>query len=175
VKDGDKIDPNNLFYDNFSEYDDFSQLDFTDPDGSDPLEIDKYIKSNPSKYVKNKISTIYSVKYNNKPIAYFTLSMAAIKTQHLLEEDIDNQIEFQQYPAMLLGRMGVDKKHQNQGVGESILLHCLGLAQEINNDIACAVLMLHTNQSKAGYYRKRGFKTTEEQSRKERPLMYRRV
>lgn len=108
MSDEDKIDPNDLFYDNFSEKDDFSQLDFTDRDRTDPLGIDKYIKDNPSKYIENKMSTIYSVKYKGRLIAYFTLSMAAIKTQHMLGEDIVGEIEFKQYPAMLLGHMGVD-------------------------------------------------------------------
>ena len=77
------------------------------------------------------------------------------------EEDVKEEIEFSTYPALLLGRMGVDREFQYRGVGSSILKHCLGLAQKINDDIACSALMLHTTRDVAEYYRKKGFKNIE--------------
>lgn len=174
MKEDDQIEPDKLFFDNFSlkDKDDFESLDFTQKDNSDPQGINRFIHCNPIKYIQFHISTIYSVKYEGRPIAYFTLSMGVIKTAELLPEDIKYEIEFSYYPALLLGHMGVDKNFWGRGVGNSILMHCLGLAQKINDDIACSALMLHTNRNTAGYYQKKGFKNIEPEKSKELVIMY---
>jgi GNAT superfamily N-acetyltransferase len=101
--------------------------------------------------------------------------MGAIKTDELLEQDIREEIEFSTYPALLLGRMGVDREFQCRGVGSSILMHCLGLAQKINDDIACSALMLHTTRDVSEYYRKKGFKNIEPDASKRLITMYKLV
>ena len=122
-----------------------------------------------------QISTVYAVKYEGKPIAYFTLSMAAVKVKILQEVDVFREIEFKTYPAMLVGHMGVDKKYRNKKIGSSILRHCLGLAQKLNEDIACSLIVLHTIRQKIPYYKdKCGFKYTDQEG-KGLLTMYRRI
>jgi GNAT superfamily N-acetyltransferase len=170
-----QINHNKLIFDNFSEKDNFSSLDFTQADKSDPLDIDKFIHENPIRYIRYHISTIYSVKYEEKLIAYFTLSMCIIKTEELLGEDVREGIAYQNYPALLVGKIGVDKKIRNMGIGRAILLYCLGLAQTINDDVACSALILHTTRDMVGYYRKNGFKNIEPKSSKKLVTMYRTI
>jgi hypothetical protein len=148
------IDPDSdkLDIDPYSPTDDFSNLDFRQTDRSDPLGVHTYIHTNPLDYIQNHISTIYSVRYGGKLAGYFTLSMSNIGKKDMLREDAI-AIHFLDYPALLLGQMGVDRNYRGRQIGEKICSFCRGIAQDINEKAACAFLILRTTTDLArGYY-----------------------
>lgn len=145
------LDVDKLEFRVLSKEDDLSELDFTHTDGSDPLDVDEFIHKEPLKYVNNHLSVIYVVKYDYKPVAYFTLSMSSIGINKLVAEDIVEGVTFR-YPALLLGRMGVDRNFRGQNIGQKICSFCRGLAKMVSKRIACAFLILQTNEDILDYY-----------------------
>ncbi|MGI0021635.1 MAG: GNAT family N-acetyltransferase [Nitrososphaeraceae archaeon] len=133
-------------------------LDFTEQNGTDPLHIDQFFKNDLNTYMKSNLSRVWFVEENDKAIAYFTVSMSAIEIQKLdkLKEKVKGTTPTR-YPAMLLGRMGVDKNHRGKQVGSSICKFCRGLAIFIGNRVACRYIILQTTQDKIPFYRKCGF------------------
>jgi GNAT superfamily N-acetyltransferase len=45
-------------------------------------------------------------------------------------------------PALLLGRLAVDRRHQGRGVGTALLAHVLATAQELNLKAACRAVVV---------------------------------
>lgn len=171
------IDTNRLVFTTFSkENDDFSALDFTEGDGSDPLGVNDFIRNRATLYLSNNLCSVYTVRYEDQIVAYFTSSMSAIETKRLVDEDKISGIGILSYPALLLGQMAVDKKYRGQGIGYWICEFCTGLAREMNKRVGCALVILQTNRDKLDYYKKKcGFKHSEKQSKEGKVWMYKRV
>lgn len=171
------IDTNRLVFTTFSkDGDDFSKLDFTEDDGSDPLGFDDFIRNRVTLYLSNNLCVAYTVRYEGQIVAYFTASMSVIETKRLVDEDRISGIGILSYPALLLGQLAVDKKYRGQGIGYWICEFCTGLAQEMNKRVGCALVILQTNKDELDYYKKKcGFKHSEKQSKEGKVWMYKRL
>jgi GNAT superfamily N-acetyltransferase len=61
-------------------------------------------------------------------------------------------------PALLLGRLAVDRNHVNLGVGTALTLHVLATAVELNEKAACRALVVTAlNQSARTWWERLGF------------------
>ena len=136
--------------------DDLSQLDCREDD-KDPLGVQEFL--NHAKALNDaNITAVYILRYDDKIIGYFTLSMSIIKAKKVHEKF--NGL-FNTYPALLLGQMCVDKQFS------------LGLARDISRRVGCIGLILHTNDDKARYYQKLGFKIAKREKSDRMIWMYR--
>lgn len=61
-------------------------------------------------------------------------------------------------PALLLGRLAVDRRHANLGIGTALTAHVLATAVELNEKAACrAVVVTVLNTSARGWWEQLGF------------------
>ena len=61
-------------------------------------------------------------------------------------------------PALLLGRLAVDKRYANLGVGTALTAHVLATALELNEKAACrAVVVTALNQNARAWWQRLGF------------------
>ena len=169
------LDTDNLDFSFYDSLDNFSDLNFRDDDDSDPLKVDEFIHDNPKQYIDNHVSTIFTVRYHNQIIAFFTISMSSIGKKDMEFDDKINNIPFHSYPALLLGQIGVDKKYRGQGIGQSICKYCRGLGQQLNENVACAFLILQTTKGLAEQYYESKCDFKWKKSNKERVWMYRKL
>lgn len=146
-----------LEYKTYSKNTILPKLDLTEDDGSDPLEIDHFFHNDLEKYHNNKLSTVRLIRIDGKIIGYFTVSMNAIELNILSKDEKVTGTSTKKYPAMLLGRMGIDKKFREKGLGRSICKFCQGLADVVSESVACRYIMLHTTLNKVQFYQKLGF------------------
>lgn len=135
------------------------ELDFTEKDGSDPLGIHRFYYNDLQRYQENNLSATRLVKIRNKIVGYFTVSMNAIELDKLGKDEKVKNTTPKKYPAMLIGRMGIDKKYRRKGIGTEICQFCKGLAIEVSKDVACRYVMLHTtdDRNKVRFYNESGF------------------
>jgi hypothetical protein len=151
------IDPSKL---KFRIYDplvhDLLNLDFTQTDGSDSLLVEEYVKNHILKDIENSSVKAYAVTYEENAIAFFTLSMSVICSKSLLKDNDDDEnvgndgkLEKFVFPALLMGKIGIDKKYRCFGIGKYICLFCMGLAQKTNEKMACTFFIFRTTKSLA--------------------------
>lgn len=164
-----------LDYLHLDEIKEIPRLDFTEDDGSDPLDIHKFYFNDLARYQESKLSIARFVKYKGAVAGYFTVSMNAIELERLGRDEKVRGATPRKYPAMLIGRMGVDKKYRGLGIGSNICLFCRGLAIEASRDIGCRYVMLHTTEARVPFYRRSGFVRSENPQRKGTVSMYVRV
>lgn len=157
------------------EEDDISKLDCTEPDDSDPLGIQDYLKNKVRRYHREKTSTVYIVKQEDRILAFFTLSMAGLESKELPESNKVGGYSAR-YPAVLLGQMGIDKALRRKGLGQLICDYCIGLAEEVSEHIACRYIILQTKQHNIDFYRQKcGFQQSVKANPEGKFWMYRRL
>jgi hypothetical protein len=146
------IDPSKLKFRMYDPLvDNLLNLDFTQTDGSDPLLVEEYVKNHILKEIENNSIKAYVVTYDENAIAFFTLSMSVICSKGLPKGDDEDDGELKKFvfPALLMGKIGIDKKYRCFGIGKYICLFCVGLAQKTNEKMACAFFVFRTTKSLA--------------------------
>lgn len=164
-----------LEYETYQKNTNLPKLDLTEDDNSVPLEINRFFHNDLEKYHNNKITTVRLVRINGKIIGYFTVSMNAIELNILSRDEKVSGTSTKKYPAILLGRMGIDKKFRRKGVGRSICKFCQGLADVVSESVACRYIMLHTTLNKVQFYQKLGFVQSANPPKKGIVSMYMRI
>jgi GNAT superfamily N-acetyltransferase len=137
--------------------------------------VDDFIHNKALIYRDINLSVIYVLRHNQDIVAYFTTSMGSIRIKDLREgETIEGGPK--DYPAMLLGNMGVDKRFRDKGLGSFIYDEfCIGLARRLNKRVACRYVYIRTSKDEIGFYQKCRFIPAEKISDKGRLWMYRRI
>lgn len=154
-----KINPDDLDIDIVSAGDDISILDCTELDGTDPLGVQDFLVTKALIYSKNNLTSLWRVKYEEKIVAFFTLSMSSIGLEEVPRSRQVKEMTAH-YPALLIGQMSVDKKYRGRKIGDAICKHCIGLARKFNERVACACITLQTTEARALYYQQYFFETT---------------
>lgn len=159
--------------------DDYSKLDFTEEDGTDPLKVNDFFHTGKAEtFQQNKLASIWCVEHKGKLAGCFTLSMFAISTGKLSDAELvgEKAASARSYPAVLLGQMGVDKTYRRRGIGYWACQFCTGLAREIGSKISCRYIVLQTNKNKAGLYEKSSFvKSPKQPDEKGNVWMYKKL
>jgi GNAT superfamily N-acetyltransferase len=89
-------------------------------------------------------------------VAFYASSTASILPSSAPKRMGRNQPE--EMPAILLARMGVDSRHQGQGLGAALLKHFMLKAIEVAQSVGVRVLLIHAKDENAkNFYQHDGF------------------
>lgn len=123
--------------------------------------LDNYIKQQAGQDVKRKLSACFvCIDDETKSVkAYYTLSNSSIPLDLVPEEFKKNlPPSYISIPTTLLGRLAIDLKYQNQGLGKMLLIDALRRSYEISKTIGSfAVIVDPIDDSAKNYYSKFGF------------------
>lgn len=93
---------------------------------------------------------------DGRVVAYASLAMTAIDraaAPRVLAKQAPDPV-----PALLLGRLAVDRQYSGHGVGTALVAHVLATAVELNEKAACrAVVVTALNQSAREWWERLGF------------------
>lgn len=127
-------------------------------------ELNDFLKENVEGYHKMNLAKTWLVVYNDEIIGYFTLSNDSIKLK--LEERSSFPEEKQnlsEFPAVKIGRFGVDKKFQKQGVGTLCLEVISGIILRNTQEIGCRFITVDAknDENSRKFYEKNEFVRNE--------------
>jgi GNAT superfamily N-acetyltransferase len=89
---------------------------------------------------------------------YYTLSASSINPVELPPEITKKLPAYPALPAMLIGRLALDRRYQSKGLGELLLLNALGNARRLTARIgAIAVIVDAKDETVRRFYEKYGF------------------
>lgn len=129
--------------------------------------IDDYIKYQALDAQRDRSAVVYVTCFQgtDKIAGYFTLSTGSVN-RHSLPNAKMRRNAPDPIPATLLGRMGVTKELQGQGVGADLLSEALERAVRAAEQVASRVLIVHLLRDElAGWYEKHGFRRCPELDR----------
>ncbi|MFY1026519.1 GNAT family N-acetyltransferase [Actinobacillus seminis] len=123
--------------------------------GSRPLNL--YLQKQVSQDIKRRIASCFTVIDENKRIlGYYTLASTSIPLVDLPENLKKKLPRYPSVPAVLLGRLAVDKQVKGYGLGKALLGNAL--KRIIRSDIAAYALIVDAkDQSAMDFYQQFGF------------------
>ena len=101
-------------------------------------------------------SRTWVISDDTRVVAFYASSTAAIARAEATKRAARNQPD--PLPAMLLGRLGVDRHHQRLGLAEALLKHFLLKALEVAEYTGLRLVLVHAkNDQTASFYRRYRF------------------
>ena len=122
--------------------------------------LDAYFQTQVSQDMKKKLAACFVIiDHQNQISGYYTLSSASVPVEKAPEE-IKKKIPraYTEIPAILLGRLAVDRTMQGKGLGERLLIDAMKRALEISAMLGSMALIVDPIDAQArSFYRKYGF------------------
>lgn len=130
----------------------------SDFDSKTPL-LDNYIKKQSSQDVKRDLAACYVLAEEDLVLGYYTLSSASIPRDEMPEDEIKRLPQsYGNLPAILLGRLAVDKRMQGQGFGEILLLDAVERSVDLANQLGILAIIVDPIDDQAKkFYERYGF------------------
>ncbi len=156
---GDSVDFEEL---NFIKLDnqDLSYFDCTE-NGKDEQGLQEFIQKEARPYQMANLGITYLVALRNTLVAFITVAMTALPISKMKKEEKIIGVEIKSYPALLLGRLAVDKRFRRKDLGSYLCTWCVGLARELSKQIGCRYVVCHAREAVIPFYVKNHFVVSE--------------
>ena len=123
---------------------------------SGELSLNEWLKKRALKNQTVGASRCFVVCSGTNVIGYYSLSAGAISHQaapKAMRRNMPNPL-----PVLLLGRLAVDKRYHNMGIGQALLRDAMMRAVNVSGDAGVFAILVHalTDQAKQ-FYLSRGF------------------
>jgi len=104
------------------------------------------------------LNVTYLALYDEKIIGYFTLSSDSIKISNLLgdykKKFKDKDVYYKVFPAIKIGRFGIDKKFENKGLGKFLFHRIVENVFLMSKQIGIRFITIDSYVSAYGFYKK---------------------
>lgn len=100
-----------------------------------------------------KTFVVTTVENPDVVVAYYGWRMAELRTDEIPNRLRRGEGGYPQ-PIVLLARLGVDLRHENQGIGASLFVDVLSRTVSISNKIGCRGLLIHAESTAAANFYK---------------------
>jgi GNAT superfamily N-acetyltransferase len=103
--------------------------------------LDEFVRSLASQYEKRKLGRTYvAVLPNDKKVhGYYTLAAGSVSVQNLPPK-VAKKLPKHAFPAILLGRLAVDRAAQGRGLGARLLMDALKRCLELSASLGVHVV-----------------------------------
>ena len=172
-----EINPKLLRYELFHENSEVRGFDCGNPDLNDFLSTEEV-----HEYDRLNLGRTTLVYYDNKLVAYYTVSVDGLLYTMVVEKKTAKSyiklgdVKTDRLPAIKIGRLAVDSKYQNIGIGRYLFRHIIGYAIELSKQTAVRLIIVESKPSSIDFYLKCAFQhtvlTKSERSRRNRTLFF---
>lgn len=143
-------------------------------------DMNDFFLNDSENYSKELLGKSYCFLLDDQPntvVCAFTLSNDSIKANFLpqsrkqkITKKIPSQKRFKSYPALLIGRLGVNKNFHHKGIGDELMNFIKSWFIDINNKTGCRFIVVDSYNSRIpiNYYQRNKFQflfSTEDQEK----------
>lgn len=126
--------------------------------GSEPL--DRYLKQQATQDLRNRIAAVFVLcqPESSTILGYYTLS-ASVVIPTELDPDLRKRLpRYSALPAVLLGRLAVDRRQQGKGLGKLLLFDALQRSLQYHTQIGAMAVTVDAKDDEArSFYEHYGF------------------
>lgn len=120
-------------------------------------DINRYLQQFASQHDKKGIAKTHVLAENTVIQGFYTLSNTLIDNHDVQIKGYPKHV-----PAIIIGRMGVDKRFQGQGISTLLLSHALNKISQLAKDTGVAFAIIDAkDDALASYYQRFGFRQTD--------------
>jgi ribosomal protein S18 acetylase RimI-like enzyme len=127
-------------------------------------DLNEFLKNDAARYQHDHLSHTRLVFLNGKLVGYITLLADCIilktsEKKHILERLLDFHQSVYTFPALKIGRLGVQNECKRMGIGTQLLKYAVGLVVRLNKEmsIGCRLITLDAYPDSIAWYQKNGF------------------
>lgn len=124
---------------------DLTKLDFTDDDGDDTDDLQRFIRNKALDYQNRQLGVTYVILSHNNPIGYFTLSTSSFSKYCVLNEKRPTTFGGPHLPAIVIQYLTIHKPNRRHGFGEEALKESFGIGVDVAQKVGCRYLILYVN------------------------------
>jgi len=126
----------------------------------DDKDINEFLQQDALMWQQRKLAITHLVIYNEQIVGFYCTSADSIKLklQERKEENNLDKKRITEVPAVKIGRLGVHKDHQRQGLGTFILQRAIGHILSTSEAIGVRFVTVDAYPEMQKWYEKRGFK-----------------
>ncbi|MGD0283039.1 MAG: GNAT family N-acetyltransferase [Dissulfurispiraceae bacterium] len=118
--------------------------------------LDQWLKKRALKNNASGASRCFVICHSADVIGYYSLSAGAIRREAVTKAMRRNMPD--PLPVLVLGRLAIDRRYHNQGLGRALLRDAMIRAVKVSGDAGIFALMVHTLSEQARrFYLSRGF------------------
>lgn len=123
--------------------------------------LNSYLRDRAVAYAEKDISKTYVAvpKASNEVLGFCAVAATSIQRTQLSRTLQRRVGKYEQVPAILIGKMAVQKALQRQGIGSSLLIYLLRLADALSRKVGIALVILEArNEDAKRLYKRHGFR-----------------
>jgi len=124
-------------------------------------DLNEFLKEDCIVQKKIMLNTTYLCIYNKEIVGFITISTDSINIKELgeeYEETFQNkEINYKRFPAIKIGRLAVDNKFQNKGIGEFLLHYLFEYLLKMSKELGFRFLSIDAYLSAYEFYTKNYF------------------
>ncbi len=120
-------------------------------------DLNEFLKIDSFGYRDQLIAKTFLVIHKEQVVAFFSVMNDAIKLKLEETNAAQNLTRLHEYPALKVGRLGVDENYQRRGLGRICLGFILGLGRKINEASACRFITVDSYPESILFYERQGF------------------
>ncbi len=111
------------------------------------------------KYERLKLGRTYVVLYEGELVGFFTISSGEIRSSYVRGSARTNDRKFivEKIPGLKIGRLAVDKRFQNKGVGRALVAIIAGIARRMGEHVGMRLLIVQSKPESVSFYQRMGF------------------
>ncbi len=133
------------------------------------IDLNDFFKNDCLNYSNELIGKTYCFTLDDNPseiVCAFTVSNDSIKANHLpnsrkkkVSKNIPREKRMHSYPAVLIGRLGVNSKYKNKGIGKELMSFIKSWFINSNNKTGCRFLVVdsYNEETPLNYYQQNDF------------------
>lgn len=129
-------------------------------------DLNGFLLNDAKSYMEKLLAVTYLFEYNQQTIAFFSVSNDKIaitdfesnrKFKRLFSDIMPKGKQYKSYPAVKIGRLGVDAAFQNSGLGGQLLDYIKGMFIA-DNRTGCQYITVDAYSRSLQFYEKNGFR-----------------
>jgi len=132
-------------------------------------DLNEFLFEKAKDFKKQFLATTFLIESESRTVAYYSIFHDSLNVE---EEDFASKSSFKKllknlvshpkrhlksFPALKIGRLGIDKEYKNQGLGSKIVSNIIHEAFDSNDRQACKLITVDAYNQSIGFYRKMGF------------------
>ncbi len=121
--------------------------------------LDQWLRTRARANQRQGASRVWVATLNDRVVAYYASSTAVVMRGRATKRAARNQPD--PIPAILLGRLAVDERHQGQGLAAAMLKHFIEKSLEVAELTGVRLLLVHAKNPVArAFYEPYGFESS---------------
>jgi len=120
-------------------------------------DLNEFLKEDSIKQKEWMLNSTYLAIYNEEIVGFFTLSTDKQRIKNLsheYKEKFKNKVNYKEFPALKIGRLGVSLRYKNKGIGKHLFKWIINKSIKLSKEMGFRFITIDTYIPSYNFYKK---------------------